>query len=170
MCLLFVRKIRILRTLLPKPVDSSSQAVPAVSLDDLKKQPRKKLFKCNHCGKCFGSSYDLKKHKITHMLVKPFKCDYCSKTFVQSAQLKTHERTHTGEKPFACSHCDKSFRQAGGLKSHERIHTGENHFHVTSVTNVLPRGHVSKYIKELTQERNPLPVTSATKGLFKHVI
>ena len=88
-----------LRTLLPKPVDINSQAVPAVNLDDLKKQQRKKIFKCSQCGKCSGSSYDLKKHKITHMVVKPFKCDYCKKTFAQSIQLKNHERTHTGEKP-----------------------------------------------------------------------
>ena len=88
-----------LRTLLPKPVDVNSQDVPAVNLDDLKKQQRKKIFKCSQCGKCYGSSYDLKKHKVTHMVVKPFKCDYCKKTFAQSIQLKNHERTHTGEKP-----------------------------------------------------------------------
>ena len=54
---------------------------------------------------------------------KAFHCEHCGKGFRQSNDLKRHECVHTGEKPFSCTLCDKRFTQAGSLKAHQRVHT-----------------------------------------------
>ena len=45
---------------------------------------------CETCGKSFASLSSLKKHKISHIFVKPFTCDYCPKGFGSNYSLRRH--------------------------------------------------------------------------------
>ncbi|KAL1005165.1 hypothetical protein UPYG_G00055430 [Umbra pygmaea] len=81
---------------------------------------------CDHCGKDFVSSTNLKTHLLYLSGEKPHVCSLCGKGFVQTSCLKRHLRTHTGEKPYVCSHCGKAWSDSGNLKRHIRkIHPGE---------------------------------------------
>merc|ERR1719319_1469772 len=80
--------------------------------------PDVKKFTCQHCGKIFLDSRDLKQHLLVHTGEKPFVCDVCSKAFSTSANLKVHSTIHTGETRFKCSVCLHGFRQLILLKNH----------------------------------------------------
>ncbi|XP_034150241.1 zinc finger protein 91 [Esox lucius] len=81
---------------------------------------------CDHCGKDFVSSTNLKTHLLYLRGEKPHMCSLCGKCFVQTSCLKRHLRTHTGEKPYVCPRCGKAWSDSGNLKRHIRkTHPGE---------------------------------------------
>ncbi|CAG2179992.1 unnamed protein product [Oppiella nova] len=57
-------------------------------------------------------------------LSKPFKCPWseCDLRFRSSFDMRRHLVTHTGERPFGCDQCGKRFSRADKLKEHKLIH------------------------------------------------
>ncbi|XP_054167158.1 zinc finger protein 181-like [Oppia nitens] len=55
---------------------------------------------------------------------KPFTCHWqgCDLRFRSSFDMRRHMVTHTGERPFSCNICDKRFSRADKLKEHKSIH------------------------------------------------
>lgn len=47
---------------------------------------------------------------------RPFRCDQCQQSFNRNHDLKRHKRTHLAIKPFPCGHCDKFFMRKDALK------------------------------------------------------
>ncbi|XP_055542337.1 zinc finger protein 271-like isoform X2 [Wyeomyia smithii] len=82
-------------------------------------------YKCNVCGKLFGTSEELQNHLNQHCKDRPNQCEFCSKVFPRSSHLIIHRRRHTGERPFKCKYCEKAFVDSRALSVHTRLHTGE---------------------------------------------
>merc|ERR1719317_355388 len=49
-----------------------------------------------------------------------YACDFagCERRFYQRSDLKRHKRTHLGLRPFTCSVCAKTFTQRGSMYRH----------------------------------------------------
>ena len=76
---------------------------------------------CTECGRQVGvgkMSCHMKMHQ------KRFKCDVCGKGFGSKESLKDHRNIHTGEKPYKCKYCSSCFASHGNHRMHERSHEG----------------------------------------------
>lgn len=49
---------------------------------------------CGDCGKKLAQKYQLMRHKLTHLVIKPYKCTICDRTFSRREHLKHHLLTH----------------------------------------------------------------------------
>ncbi|XP_062916153.1 zinc finger protein 697-like isoform X1 [Mobula hypostoma] len=87
-----------------------------------------KLYPCGACGRTFGRSSNLARHRRSHTGAQPYQCADCGKRFNYPSELETHQRVHTGERPFTCAVCGKGFTQSSNLLTHQRVHTGERPF------------------------------------------
>ncbi|XP_001638811.3 uncharacterized protein LOC5518889 [Nematostella vectensis] len=84
--------------------------------------------KCEQCGKIFGSSSALAKHKLTHSDERRYVCSICSKGFKRQDHLNGHMVTHRDKKPYECSYadCDKSYCDMRSLRRHLENHHAAN--------------------------------------------
>lgn len=89
---------------------------------------KKKLHKCEICGKAFKLIGHLKRHVVCHTGEKQYVCEVCERPFADTSTLRKHCRTHTGQKNFKCEICEKTFSQRSHMKTHLLIHTGEKRF------------------------------------------
>lgn len=80
---------------------------------------------CEYCGKQFRHPTNLQHHMERHTTSKDFVCGICGASFILRDYLRKHEHTHTRPKEFQCRHCNKSFLRKTALLQHERIHTKE---------------------------------------------
>lgn len=89
---------------------------------------------CPVCGKVFGNSSALTKHKLTHSDERKYVCKQCHKAFKRQDHLNGHLLTHRNKKPYECDAqgCDKSYCDARSLRRHK-----ENH-HASVALTVLP--------------------------------
>ncbi|KAK3714417.1 hypothetical protein QZH41_020650 [Actinostola sp. cb2023] len=85
--------------------------------------------KCEQCGKIFGSSSALAKHKLTHSDERRYVCPICSKGFKRQDHLNGHMVTHRDKKPYECSFqdCDKSYCDMRSLRRHLENHHANGH-------------------------------------------
>ena len=83
-----------------------------------------RLFVCTEpqCGKRFGRSDELARHRRGCKGIKPFTCKVCLRGFTRSDHLNTHFRTHTGERPFGCAECGRRFARSDELRRHGKVH------------------------------------------------
>ncbi|XP_011154734.1 uncharacterized protein LOC105192357 isoform X2 [Harpegnathos saltator] len=102
----------------PRVYSTLSQVNEHVKRDHLKQRNHV----CDHCGKSFFKSFDLKTHSRTHTNERPYACRVCGKRFHYQSHIIRHERTHSGERPYVCVVCQKAFIQPGSLKVHEQKH------------------------------------------------
>ncbi|OQV18093.1 putative Transcriptional-regulating factor 1 [Hypsibius exemplaris] len=75
---------------------------------------------CPTCGKTFGNSSGLAKHRLTHSDERKYLCTICMKSFKRQDHLSGHLLTHSDKKPFACpvDNCGKSYCDSRSLKRH----------------------------------------------------
>ncbi|XP_039259642.2 zinc finger and BTB domain-containing protein 41-like [Styela clava] len=96
----------------------------------------KSLYQCELCLKEFGTTFNLKRHRKTHIAkteeekIRTHVCDICGGKYISKDTLRTHTQTvHAdGEKPHTCDLCGKSFYRSFVLKRHMVTHTGEKPF------------------------------------------
>ncbi|XP_055339054.1 transcriptional-regulating factor 1-like [Paramacrobiotus metropolitanus] len=75
---------------------------------------------CPTCGKAFGNSSGLAKHRLTHSDERKYMCNICMKSFKRQDHLSGHMLTHSDKKPFECpvESCGKSYCDSRSLKRH----------------------------------------------------
>lgn len=79
--------------------------------------------KCSDCGKCFGSTYALKRHQTIHRGdMKLYSCHICSKSFYRNYDLNRHLNLHTQEQKFLCDICYRPFNDYSCVKKHRLSH------------------------------------------------
>ena len=74
--------------------------------------------KCEVCGKCFSSSWQLHVHEQIHTKFKPYACRFCGERFSKAALRITHEKVHMNEGNLLCAVCGSNFTQKGSLRIH----------------------------------------------------
>lgn len=87
---------------------------------------------CSTCGKIFGHEDLLSFHMKTHTDIFTFMCHVCDKKFGNNRELQKHLSKHTGLMPFQCSICNDAFSDDYTLQMHISEHTGEA-FHICEV-------------------------------------
>ena len=83
---------------------------------------------CTKCGKLLTSKKMSDHMQSFHMSddQKNYKCDTCGKGFGTRRSFEEHKNIHTGEKPFNCKFCPASFASSGNKAMHQRIHLGHH--------------------------------------------
>ena len=78
---------------------------------------KKRIF-CEFCGKVFGHTGDLNKHRRKHTGERPYPCSQCSKCFSHASNLLRHQKIHSGEMPHECPVCAKKFSRKDKMMNH----------------------------------------------------
>ena len=85
------------------------------------KRYEKRLVTCDLCG---VGTREIRRHMVKHTKLGTFKCDHCEKTFGLSFNLKRH--IDTSHNPnfnfFHCSQCPQKYTQKANLDKHEIKH------------------------------------------------
>ncbi|XP_067004133.2 zinc finger protein 585A [Anabrus simplex] len=79
---------------------------------------------CDVCGKFCPNKTLLRRHRLSHLGMRPFLCTRCGKRFTDKSVWKVHQRVHTGERPYKCLICMKSFAYRSSIVQHKQRHTG----------------------------------------------
>ncbi|KAG5666564.1 hypothetical protein PVAND_014582 [Polypedilum vanderplanki] len=87
--------------------------------------PPEKKFSCTFdgCSMKFAKRYNLKKHMMTHLDMKPHECQYCGTAYASKGDLFKHlQKNHVGNALYNCEYCSASFRLKIQLRDHYKIH------------------------------------------------
>ncbi|KAH7711110.1 hypothetical protein AAVH_21582 [Aphelenchoides avenae] len=79
-------------------------------------------YKCDTCGRVFGTQRGLAVHGRRCGAEEHHKCDECGRECVNRSALLKHKQIHTDERPFECDECDKRFKRQDDLEGHKRMH------------------------------------------------
>lgn len=121
-------------------------------------------YTCKDCGKEFGRSFHLKRHRIIHTGQKPYKCQPCGKTFHDISHLRAHSFVHSGAKQFKCDDCGKEFNRKDNLDSHIMTHNTDFHPHSCKVCKRTFRRHSNLVIHaRIHNENKPYPCNQCDK-------
>lgn len=91
---------------------------------------KKKVFKCQYCGKCMRARVSLVSHERIHRRERPYKCQDCGESFYKKCQLDRHLVTHTSRKSLKRSknvrrlNVKNSFPVFGGIDSGQKRYKG----------------------------------------------
>lgn len=86
-----------------QPVISSQYEFPQNWSNRMKRPATEssgRTYTCDHCGKMFQFSNDLRKHVRTHTGEKPYKCPYCTYRATQRVHLRGHVLRRHGSNPY----------------------------------------------------------------------
>ncbi|XP_058470526.1 zinc finger protein 770-like [Solea solea] len=72
--------------------------VKSTQMSESMQYPGNVRHKCFHCFKCFQSASKLQRHELVHTGLKPFPCPKCGRAFGQTSHLKRHKRTRCNRK------------------------------------------------------------------------
>lgn len=98
----------------PKCTEHCEETLPA------KEASSSPSLACRFCGKCFGTTYSLKKHARNHKGERPYRCLICGKGFKQQAHLVSHKKVH--QRRIQCTVCKKILPTIGELIKHRKSH------------------------------------------------
>ena len=101
------------------------------------KKTHTKPFKCNTCGKHFGTKEKLLDHERVHTEERPFKCGDCDTAFKQSAHLAVHQQSHRVEKPYRCTWRDKQFATRKKKKNLNELILGKDRLNAICAVKIL---------------------------------
>jgi len=111
-----------------EPDSSNTDVVSCSTLNETsnegarRKEPAKKKYHCDVCGRGYTTRSNLNQHMKVHDESRGHKCDVCWRVFPSNAHLTAHYKTHTGEKPHACRVCGRRFARKVNCQSHEETH------------------------------------------------
>lgn len=88
----------------------------------MKKMGIKRKWNCSKCGYNFLRYIDLKRHKLTHPMLKTLNCTFCSRKFVFHMHFKCHLKSHetnqsetennSSDEKHKCLECGKEYIQS----------------------------------------------------------
>jgi DNA-directed RNA polymerase subunit M/transcription elongation factor TFIIS len=88
----------------------------------MKKMGIKRKWNCSKCGYNFLRYIDLKKHELTHPMLKTLNCTFCSRKFVFHMHFKCHLKSHesnqsetennSSDEKHKCLECGKEYIQS----------------------------------------------------------
>lgn len=101
-CDYFGRKSDKLRLHLKKHENCSNLFITIKMPEPLEK------FRCDLCSVSKKFIYDIRKHMVMHLKIKPFECKNCGKTFGSKRNLLLH--TNDQKRIYRCEMCDLTFK------------------------------------------------------------
>ena len=114
-----------------------------------------------------------RQHYKRHLGEKKHVCEHCGKSFVITSDLKKHIRTHTGEKPYKCSTCDQQFSDGSSLVRHEKMHAAKFRYECSACRRQYSRKdlckkHINKaHVNVIDIEINEISVIDELKQVSK---
>ena len=84
---------------------------------------KKKVFECQICNTCQGSSFLLEKHMLKehNQLGLSYSCDICGLKVISKSSLNRHKKRAHSPDEFPCPVCGKHFKHKSNLKDHVRL-------------------------------------------------
>ncbi|XP_034552975.1 zinc finger protein 1035 [Notolabrus celidotus] len=127
------------------------------SVSSVSSTETKKSLSCSLCGKCFGTTQSLVKHKRYHNKAeRPYACLQCGKSFKRQAHLIGHTVTH--QKRLQCTVCRKILPTVGELIKHRRLHPQKGNLKCPYCTQEIKYpAHFLKHVRSHQKQEEKAP-------------